>query len=495
MSAEKKRRFPLGAKLYLFIIITVFAATFGAAFLAYRINVSQIDNYFKNLAKHTARNFASFVDPDFLDELNTVASAEEYQALREQAEEDEDEAVIQEYLTEKGLWEQYDSTRSLLIKYLRNMSDIKYLYIVKWGDMNDTHDMYLVDDDENPIYETGYYEEREPEFEGVDPNNAIEPVINNGDWGWLCSAYAPVYNAEGKLVCHVGCDIEMEDIMSERGANLRYILFGAVGVTLVVLLAAMLYTRRFVITPLNRITDEMKRFTPSENKSYEDAGVIDLDIRTNDEIQDIYSVIQTMQRNIIDYLNDLSTMQKDKEKAENDARDKDKLIGQISKEAYKDSLTSVGNKAAYSRKVEELKKEIAGGDTQLAIVMVDINELKKINDNYGHNAGDLYIKGCCHIICEVFKHSPVYRIGGDEFVVIVRGDDYKDRLNHFEQLRKSFEDARSATDTDPWLRYSAASGMAEYASDDNTLELVFKRADKAMYADKLAFKQKNGNYR
>ena len=127
--------------------------------------------------------------------------------------------------------------------------------------------------------------------------------------------------------------------------------------------------------------------------------------------------------------------------------------------------------------------------------MVDINELKKINDNYGHNAGDLYIKGCCHIICEVFKHSPVYRIGGDEFVVIVRGDDYKDRLNHFEQLRKSFEDARSATDTDPWLRYSAASGMAEYASDDNTLELVFKRADKAMYADKLAFKQKNGNYR
>ena len=174
---------------------------------------------------------------------------------------------------------------------------------------------------------------------------------------------------------------------------------------------------------------------------------------------------------------------------------REEQLGQISQEAYKDPLTNVGSKIAYSRKVGELNETLAKEQIQFAIVMVDMNNLKQINDAYGHKAGDLYIKGCCHLICDIFKHSPVYRIGGDEFVAILQGSDFQTRQENTAALRAAFAEAYQNEAQDPWLRYSAAVGMAENASDDCTFELVFKRADKAMYEDKKQFKKRHGSYR
>ena len=174
---------------------------------------------------------------------------------------------------------------------------------------------------------------------------------------------------------------------------------------------------------------------------------------------------------------------------------RDEQIGQISQEAYRDPLTGVGSKAAYTRKVSELNAEIAEGEPEFAVIMVDMNNLKNINDDFGHKAGDLYIRGCCHLICEHFKHSPVFRIGGDEFAAILQGHDYANRAAVTSALRNAYAEAFAQEDKEPWLRYSAAVGLAEYASDDNTYELVFKRADKAMYEEKKQFKKKYGSYR
>ncbi|NLT10387.1 MAG: diguanylate cyclase [Ruminococcus sp.] len=176
-------------------------------------------------------------------------------------------------------------------------------------------------------------------------------------------------------------------------------------------------------------------------------------------------------------------------------RARDEQIGQISQEAYRDPLTGVGSKAAYTKKVGELNRIIAEEEPEFAVIMVDMNNLKYINDDYGHKAGDLYIRGCCHLICEFFKHSPVFRIGGDEFTAILQGQDYENRVQITAGLREAYKNAYEQEDAEPWLRYSAAVGLAEYASDDNAFELVFKRADKAMYEEKKEFKKKYGSYR
>lgn len=482
---EEKKRFSIRFKMYIFVIITILSVAIGTSTITYNTGAHQIDRYFKQNTADNARNFASMVDGDFLRELRSVAASEEFQAIRNQAEENDDEAPIEAYLREKGLWDRYSDTRDRITEYLENMQGIKYLYIVAHGDKDAEYDMYLVDDKENPIYETGYYEEREAELRGVDIANLPEPTISNGDWGWLCSDFKPVYASDGECVCIVGCDIGMDDVMAERQHLMRMLAVGALIFTSVILAAAFVFINRTIVTPLHSMTDEMKKFTPSEKLSYQEAGVIDLDIKSRDEINEIYQGIRNMQIHIIDYL-------KDKQKAEMDLRHKDEQIDQLSMETYKDALTGVGNKAAYLKRISELNRQQATENLEYAMVMVDINNLKAINDEHGHRAGDQYIKGCCHMICEVFKRSPIYRIGGDEFAVLLLNSDYVNRKELCEQLKADYERTSAQRDVSPWLRYSAAVGMAERAADDNSAELVFRRADEAMYRDKVRIKKQLG---
>lgn len=492
MKDDNEKRFSIGPKMYLFILTTILFVVVGVSALSYVINVSQIDGYFKRLTSNSAKNVAAFADADFLKELRQTAESEEYQALRDQAEEEDNDELVIDYFREKGIWEKYQAERNRLITYVQNMEDVKYLYAIVWSDIDGKYDMYLLDADDVPFYETGYYEEREAEFAGTDPSGDIEPVISKGDWGWLCSGYAAVRDENGKIICHIGCDVGMEDVMKARVTNLTYVILSAIACMVIALAGAFLFINRTVVWPLNALTKEMKKFSPTEDGDYEKAGVIKVTVNSHDEIRDIYDEIHFMQVRIVDYVKNVIVIMREKEKAEDDVRNKEEMIGKISKDAYKDALTGVGNKAAYGKKITELNEEIKDGMTELAVVMIDVNCLKIINDHYGHSAGDVYLKGICRAVCDIYKHSPVYRIGGDEFVVILTGEDYRDRHARQKMLRDFFDAAYHNEAAEPQERYSAAVGMAEFASEDETVEFVFRRADKRMYEEKIKFKQQNG---
>jgi diguanylate cyclase (GGDEF)-like protein len=116
-----------------------------------------------------------------------------------------------------------------------------------------------------------------------------------------------------------------------------------------------------------------------------------------------------------------------------------------------------------------------------AIVMMDVNDLKKVNDTYGHQAGDQYLHDACAVICDIFKHSPVFRVGGDEFAVISQGKDY---ANIGELVGKMNDHNAKAQRTGGIV---IACGMAEYENDRCVAE-VFERADHKMYANKNKLK-------
>ena len=98
------------------------------------------------------------------------------------------------------------------------------------------------------------------------------------------------------------------------------------------------------------------------------------------------------------------------------------------------------------------------------------------------------------MICDVFAHSPVYRIGGDEFIVVLGKDDIKSGELLYHRLMRHFEKTFLNESSDDWNRYSASCGLAE-RNPGETAEEVIKRADEAMYQNKLAFKEKYGSYR
>ena len=169
-------------------------------------------------------------------------------------------------------------------------------------------------------------------------------------------------------------------------------------------------------------------------------------------------------------------------------RDKDvennMAINLAKQKAYKDGLTGVKNKLAYLEALAELETALESGElTEYGVVVFDVNGLKLINDTLGHEAGDEHIKSGCSIICRQFDHSPVFRIGGDEFVAILKGSDYMNREELLEAFRnKSFENQKNG-------EVVVASGLAVYdASTDSSYNDVFKRADEAMYEQKRALK-------
>ena len=94
------------------------------------------------------------------------------------------------------------------------------------------------------------------------------------------------------------------------------------------------------------------------------------------------------------------------------------------KKASVDPLTHVKNSSAYTDRAAYIDVKIKEKKApEFAIVICDINDLKGENDKNGHAIGDIYIRNCSKIICSTFSNSPVYRIGGDEFAVILTGED------------------------------------------------------------------------
>ncbi len=154
--------------------------------------------------------------------------------------------------------------------------------------------------------------------------------------------------------------------------------------------------------------------------------------------------------------------------------------------ASTDGLTKLKNKNAYFLLEKELNDGIASGMIdEFAIVVVDINGLKHINDTYGHKAGDEYIQSASVILLELFRHSRhlIFRIGGDEFVVILSGYDYEHRRALMDSLHQCSE---SNTGTN---RVVMAAGIAEYTHTDRNINMVFQRADDWMYQEKKKLKR------
>ena len=152
--------------------------------------------------------------------------------------------------------------------------------------------------------------------------------------------------------------------------------------------------------------------------------------------------------------------------------------------AMRDELTRVRNKNAYAELEDELQHAIDDGHPEpMAIVMCDVNDLKSVNDHRGHLAGDALLQDACKLICTTYSHSPVFRVGGDEFVVVLRGGDYANRHALLEQLRGEAREQLQCGGT------VVAAGMSDF-QDDHCISDVFERADREMYEDKRALKSR-----
>jgi diguanylate cyclase (GGDEF)-like protein len=130
------------------------------------------------------------------------------------------------------------------------------------------------------------------------------------------------------------------------------------------------------------------------------------------------------------------------------------------------------------------------GVLTFAIGVFDCDNLKYINDTYGHDKGDVYLTNASKLICRIFKHSPVFRIGGDEFAVILQGDDLNAREELLAEFRKIRAEICQAAEND-WEQVNVTLGIAVYDSENDPAVIdVARRADQQMYENKRIRKEK-----
>ena len=179
-------------------------------------------------------------------------------------------------------------------------------------------------------------------------------------------------------------------------------------------------------------------------------------------------------------------------RAEKKILEEEHIVKALNKKVFVDALTSVRNKGAFNEHIVKLQDSVDKDEHPVfAIGIFDCNDLKKINDHHGHDKGDIYLKTACQLICRVFSHSPVFRIGGDEFAVILQNGDYE----NMDKLTANFEEKRIElcdTAEHKWEEVHIALGIANYDPHcDTSVNDTIRRADKIMYENKRITKAKS----
>ena len=244
------------------------------------------------------------------------------------------------------------------------------------------------------------------------------------------------------------------EIMAMSNSLMRRVIVSTVLVLVTFLFLTIMVSRR--------ITGPLKTLAHVAREINDGKLEVTFPGETNDEIGDLVHAMEKMVHHLKHHIDDLNSL------------------------AYHDSLTGVKNKTAYDDAASKL--DMSEGEKEYGIVVFDANNLKKINDTYGHERGNIYLQNACRLICRIFKGSPVFRIGGDEFVVILQGDDYD---NCYKLLRDFDVEAEhhNLETTNEWEKINIAKGMVKYDPEtDADVESVFKRADARMYVAKQKMK-------
>ncbi|MBR2089143.1 MAG: diguanylate cyclase [Fibrobacter sp.] len=250
--------------------------------------------------------------------------------------------------------------------------------------------------------------------------------------------------------------IPLSELNAQRNKLiLQCILF--ILILLAITTAITIFFARSITKPLKKLTEEAKKMITGDMN-------VEFNISQKDEIGELAKSFAAAKLHINQYMKQMQGL------------------------AFRDSLTGIGNKMAYDNYLSELQLKIENGDvTSYGIVVLDTNNLKEINDIYGHENGNAYLINSCKLICQIFSHSPVFRIGGDEFIVILLGED----LNNYQDLLKKLRESQNQTKNAafPWKQISIASGVAiAPAAKETTIADTFSKADDSMYKNKRAVK-------
>ena len=470
MRRKNKKSSLIKKTAFLIVCIAVAVGTFAIAIYnkgAYNMLISQYEHYSVDITKLVAVE----IDPEPLSNVQKavvdIYNNCEHKVMSDQMGTPEFDAYVAQFAYVKEM----DDYKAVLadLQRMQNELDVECLYLY-WIDVENECYVYLVDaaleDPCPPGCIDPFFMDNVTEAL-KDVSGGIAPTISNTpEYGWLIATGMPIYNSDGEIIAMSAVDISMNKAMSELVRFMNYIEIAFLVMIILVCVIALFMINKFIVKPIIILSKAASDYKNNKNVFSE------LKIKRKDEIGLLVDSMIRMEKDIDGYIQDLVLAHEH--------------AGQMEREANIDALTGVGNKRAYDMEV----KRLSDSKHPYGIAFIDLNDLKGINDKYGHEKGSISLKTVSRIICKVFAPSSVYRVGGDEFVVILENNDYENSSALIRELTESFRENGANASLPPWESVSAAVGYATYdTKTDKGVESVLYHADAEMYKNKQAMKE------
>lgn len=469
---KKKFRFPLWAKTLTVLVLSVLIVS-GSAIAFFYSSISEMTkSHYIEHSVELADTLGIYLD------LKNVKKVQG-KVLEIYNEIPEEEKVENSFWGEPE-WEQYlhrfdevvemDEYKALFeqISVFHAKNEAKYTCLC-YADLDNKRLLYLVDDsdpeerclpgsfDDFTENDMSIYEHLR---EGFTPE-----ITNMPEYGYLASVARPIFDENDEIVAFALVDLSMDEIIAKERENTRNLTIILVSLSVGTVLIGSLLVLFLIARPVRILTHAANGYTKGDDKELNKFAKIK--INTRDEIEDLSNSMKKMEKDINHYINDLL--------------ESEKKADEMKHLADRDALTSMGNKRAYFEIEEKINEQIKFGTAKFAITMIDLNDLKVINDTLGHDKGDEALIALAKAIRETYQYSSTYRIGGDEFVVVSEGIDF-DKVHELRKELKKNADKQK-------VNISAAVGVAIYDKlEDNNFEDTFKRADTKMYENKKEMK-------
>ena len=323
--------------------------------------------------------------------------------------------------------EKYERALNTLRSFQINIQ-LDYIYAIR-AEGDDTFIFTIDPDPEDPEEFGAPIETTDALCKAAKGTPGVDKTPTTDEWGRFYSAYSPVYDSNGEITAIVGVDFDADWYDGElNNHKIVVVALSMFAITVCIVLAFILHAIR----------------AEGEKNEYRK------------------KLEETLEREQV----------------------QEQELGSARYLAYTDPLTGVKSKHAYLEAIEKLENEISGETPkEFGVIVFDLNGLKMINDTLGHEAGDGYIKAGCELICRKFCHSPVFRIGGDEFVVLLEGSDYLIRDGLLADFDSIIEENLVNGEV------VVSTGMDIFVpGEDSCYSDVFDRADKKMYERKRLLK-------
>lgn len=312
-------RHSLKSKMTAIVLLVAAALSVTAVLVGYKVYSRVMDSYYTNHAMNLAGTVAATVDKtDMRRYADQVLRIYGGSGLRDE----ETEEGQQKYFALFDGVEDGNYRRELKqLRDIKRVNDILYLYIIT-TDPATRAGIYVMDSDESdgvcPIgtWEV-LYDENQAVFE--DPLRGFPAYISNtGDFGWLCSAGAPIVDQVGGVIGYVMVDISMEEVMNDRHAFL-FKFCAALAMTTLAMVALMVYfVNRKIVSPINQLAAAAASYISDKKRmdvgGEKESSIQKLAIRTGDEIENLSEAVKKMEKDLYAYVDDLTRMTAEKER-------------------------------------------------------------------------------------------------------------------------------------------------------------------------------------